>query len=148
MNKHGGRRKGAGRKKGIGITYEIQKHCERFIEELLRNEAIRLRATKQLSLCLEDNAEHCCYVIQGSERDNTYKIGYTSNWDSRKRQYVTHLPSHRVLFLYKGSDAFEVEGDLHAMFSNFNTSGEWFELPPERVVDLCVELTTRQYGRT
>ena len=48
---NGGARKGAGRKKGIGLTSEILgKHCYNFMVELLKDDAIKTKAIKQLSL--------------------------------------------------------------------------------------------------
>ena len=41
MGKHGGARKGAGRKAGVGLSFDIKTHCELFIIELLKNEAIK-----------------------------------------------------------------------------------------------------------
>ena len=45
---NGGHPTKGGRKKGIGLSFTIQKHCQRFIIELLQDEKIKTRAIQQL----------------------------------------------------------------------------------------------------
>ena len=125
MGTHGGARKGAGRKKGIGITFEIQNHCYKFITELLRDDAIKLKATKQLALTFEEEKEDYLYIIRSNEK---YKIGYSSNWKKRSKSYKTHLPEYKLIYLLKSVNSFDLENDLHLMFENKRVQGEWFSL--------------------
>jgi hypothetical protein len=83
-----GGHKNCGRKKGVGITFEIQKHCFNFMQELLKDDAIRLKATKELSEIDEAIKRDYLYIIENA---GLYKIGYTSDLKKRLQQYRTHL---------------------------------------------------------
>ena len=132
--KHGGARKNAGRKKGIGVVADIKRHCELFIVEILKDDAIRNRALKDIQKSLfEDESESYVYVI---ETNGLYKIGYASDWQKRAKQYGVHNPDFRLIFLYKGFDAFEVESYLHKKYHQKNQQGEWFSLSSEDL--LCI----------
>ncbi len=63
-NNWGGAREGSGRKKGIGLSFTIQKHCQSFIEEILKDEAIKRKAIKQLETNYK-KVEHYIYIIKG-----------------------------------------------------------------------------------
>lgn len=126
MAKRGGARAGAGRKKGIGITYDIQKHCHNFILEILKDEAIKQKALKQLSLSLfDDNKKEYLYIIKNN---GIYKIGYSSNFKRRYKNYLTHLGVFELVYLIQEKNAFELESNLHKMFENKKVRGEWFKL--------------------
>ena len=127
----GGARKGAGRKRGIGMANDIKKHCQAFIEEILKDEAIRAKATKQLSLSLEQNEDDYLYIIKV---DDSYKIGYSSNWAKRLKNYRTHSPTFDITYLIKHEEAFELETELHNMFRDKRISGEWFDLNEKDIV--------------
>lgn len=128
MNKRGGARKGAGRKKGIGITYDIQKHCQNFIEEILKDDAIRFKSIKQLSLKYDDVSEDYFYII---ENNGLYKLGYSSNWEKRYKNYKTHLGAVNLVYLTKQLNCFEIENNIHKMFEGSRDVGEWFDLTDE-----------------
>ena len=64
-----------GRKKGIGIANDIKKHCEAFINTLLLDDAIKLKATKQLSFNITETKDYL-YIIKNESK---YKIGFTSD---------------------------------------------------------------------
>lgn len=122
---NGGARLNAGRKKGIGISFEIQKYCYDMIESMLKNDAIRLKATKQLSLLQSDLQEDYLYII---ENNGLYKIGYSSNWDKRFKNYQTHLGQVNIVYVTKQPNCFELERHLHNLFSDKRLNGEWFDL--------------------
>ena len=130
-NNRGGARKGAGRKKGVGITYDIQKYCNNMINEMLKDDAIRLKATKQLSMTFDDEKEDYLYIIKS---DKTYKIGYSTNWKKREKSYKTHIPTYELIYLLKSYCSFELESDLHLMFEYKREHGEWFNLSNEDVL--------------
>jgi len=122
---HGGARVGSGRKKGIGICDDIRKHCDNFINELLKDEAIRYKAVKQLSLNIKEEEFDYLYII---ENNGLYKIGYSSNWRKRYKAYQTHLGFVNISYLTKQINSFKLEGELHQMFSDKRVTGEWFKL--------------------
>lgn len=137
---NGGARKGAGRKKGIGITRTIQKHCETLIREILQDDAVRLKATEQLSLAIGDNTQNCLYLIRS---EGKYKIGFSSNIKRRLKAYDTHLSKLNLVFCHYCSDAFELEQELHIMFDKKREKGEWFALADSDVVRLVEYCTNR-----
>ena len=120
-----GGHKNAGRKKGVGITFEIQKHCFNFMQELLKDDAIRLKATKELAEIEEVLKQDYLYII---ENNGLYKIGYTSDWKKRLQQYKTHLGLVNVIYLTKQIDCFYLESELHILFKDKRDIGEWFSL--------------------
>ena len=123
--KFNGGHKNAGRKKGVGITFEIQKHCFNFMQELLKDDAIRLKATKELSEIELSNKESYLYIIKNN---GFYKIGYTSDWKKRFQNYRTHLGDVNLIYLTKQLDAFDLETELHILFKDKRDVGEWFNL--------------------
>jgi hypothetical protein len=136
---NGGGRKGAGRKKGIGLSFEIQKYCSYFIEDILKNDAIRLKATRQLSLKYDIEEEDYFYIIKNN---GLYKLGYSSNWVKRYKQYKTHLGNVNLIFLTKQLDCFSIESSIHKMFNDSRINGEWFELTDDDlfcIINYCSE---------
>ena len=130
-NNHGGARKGAGRKKGIGISNDIKRYCDEMITKMLKDESIRLKATKQLSMTFEDEKNDYLYIIQSWK---SYKIGFSTNWKKREKSYKTHLPSYKLIYLVKSFSCFELENDLHKMFEHKINQGEWFNLSSEELL--------------
>lgn len=132
---HGGARRNAGRKRGIGLTYDIQKHCQKFITELLKNEAIKLIATQQLSQIVKKEKKdlHFIYLI---ESGGLIKIGYTTNFDKRIKSYETHTTNLKILCVSKREDAFEIEKKLHNKYKENRIKGEWFNLAINELYDI------------
>lgn len=123
---NGGARKNAGRKKGIGISFTIKKHCEDFIFKLLEDEAIKLKVIKDVQKSLfEKDKEDYLYIMKNNE---TYKIGYSSNFNKRLKNYKVHLGNVEIIYIHKGFNCFELESELHNTFKNKKIRGEWFEL--------------------
>lgn len=141
-NNWGGARQGSGRKKGIGLAFTIQKHCQRFIEEMLKDEAIKKKAIEQLEINHKE-AEHYIYIIKGKEY---YKIGYTTNYKKRIKQYKTHNPNVNTICLVKTPKAFELEGYYHDLYKDKNVDGEWFNLTEEEVISTMQKLYKESYG--
>ena len=129
---NGGARKGAGRKKGIGLSYDIQKHCNNFIIELLKDETIKAKALKQMSLMFEEDEEDYLYIIRNGLY---YKIGYSSNWSKRYKNYKTHSGVVDLVYLSKQQDSFSLEAYLHNLFKDKRVNGEWFDLSNEDVLN-------------
>lgn len=132
---HGGARQNAGRKRGIGLTYDIQKHCQKFITELLENEAIKHIATQQLSQIVkkEKKDSHFIYLI---ESGGLIKIGYTTNFDKRIKSYETHTTNLKILCVSEREDAFEIEKKLHNKYKENRIKGEWFNLVINELYDI------------
>lgn len=124
---HGGARLGAGRKKGIGLTYDIQKHCQKFITELLEDEAIKIAATEQLSQIVVKAKKEKRYIYL-IESNDLIKIGYTTDFKKRIKNYRTHNKNINILLVHETKDAFEIESELHNKFKDLNVGGEWFDL--------------------
>lgn len=141
---HGGARKNSGRKRGIGLTYDIQKHCQKFISELLEDEAIKLVATQQLSQIIkkEKKEVNTVYLI---ESNGLVKIGFSSDFDKRLKSYKTHNINLNILCVVEFKDAFEIETKLHKKYKDFQVKGEWFDLPFDV---LCEILNYLNNGRT
>ena len=140
FNNHGGARKGAGRKKGTGLTSEIQKHCYNFMVELLKDEAIKNKAIKQLSFFEEPEIEEdYLYIIRNN---NLCKIGYSSNWKKRYKAYKTHLGFVDIIYLTKTKNSFYLEDKLHEMFKEKRVTGEWFSLSNEDLLK-CVSFCSQ-----
>lgn len=136
----GGARKGSGRKKGVGISFDIQRHVAAMVEEMLMDDAIRLKATKQLAMTLEEDLEHCVYIVFA---DGKYKIGYSTDWGKRKKSYSTHLPDPVLICCHKTPDAFEIEEYLHNYFRDDRVNGEWFDLDSDQVLEAMVFIYER-----
>lgn len=141
---NGGARKGAGRKKGIGISYDIQKHCQKFIEELLKNEAIKSKAIDQLQLkLLDENEDDSLYIIKSGD---LYKIGYSSSFSKRIKNYKVHNPDLKILLVIKTSDAFDLEQTLHTKYKDKRIKGEWFNLDVDDITEITSILYNVIYG--
>ena len=125
MKKRGGARKGAGRKKDIGLANDIKTHCEKLIKTLLLDEAIKNKAIKQVALSLEIDKQDYLYII---ENNGLYKIGYTSNFKKRILGYKVHLGVVNVAYLTKQFNCLKLEKDLHELFNSKLITGEWFKL--------------------
>lgn len=132
-SKRGGARKGAGRKKGIGMAYDIQKACESFIVELLKDDAIKNKALKQVEqkISNETEEESYLYIIKDGSR---YKIGHSYNYRNRMGNFGTYLPNFETVYLCKHEKAFEMEERLHKEFETFKIEGEWFELNSDHLL--------------
>jgi len=142
---NGGHPTRGGRKKGIGLSFTIQKHCQRFIQELLQDEKIKTRAIQQVIEFeeYEDNKDHCVYVIESAGK---IKIGYSSNIKKRIKNYKTHTPDLNILCVIKHKDAFELESNYHLMFKDKRINGEWFDLTQTEINSLLTQLNLECYG--
>jgi len=133
----GGARLNAGRKRGIGLTYDIRRYCEKFISEMLNDDAIKLIATQQLANVIikekEIRYEDCVYLI---ESGGLIKIGYSSNFKSRIKSYKTHNSNLNILGVFQTEKAFNIESRLHKKYKDFRVNGEWFDLPKDVLCEL------------
>ena len=135
-SKRGGARRNAGRKKGIGLSYDIERHCRNFIIEMLKDDAFKKKAISQVSLMFEEEIkekEDFLYII---ENNGIYKIGYSSNWKERKKQYKLHLGNVNIIYLLKSFNCFDLENIIHDKYKLKRVSGEWFSLSKQDIIDI------------
>ena len=133
---HGGARKNAGRKKGVGMTYDIQKHCYNFMKEMLLDDAIKLKATKELSNTLEKESklEDYFYIIKS---DGFYKLGYSSDFKNRYKNYKTHMPNVNLIYLTKQENCFDIESIVHEKYKKHRlNNSEWFNISKKDVLSI------------
>jgi hypothetical protein len=139
---NGGARKGAGRKKGIGVTNLIQKYCYEFITDILKEDLIKNKALKEIQTQLDFNEKKdFIYIIKNN---NKYKIGYTSNFDRRLKNYKTHLGNVDLILLYESFNAFEIEEEIHLTKNkNKDVSSEWYELTETELIQMIKHITIK-----
>ena len=128
----GGARKGAGRKKGIGLSYTIKKECSILIENLLKDELFKSKAIQQL-LDLKENSEteDYFYILKS---ENKYKFGYSSNFNKRIKVYKTHNIDIKVILVLKANNCFELESNMIIMYDkNRIDNTEWFNFNNEEL---------------
>lgn len=131
--KFNGGHRNAGRKKGIGISNDIKRYCESFMVEMLKNDAIRLKATKQISLSLEDETPDFFYIIKNEEN---YKLGFTSDIKKRMANYKSHLGVVNLIYVYEGFDSNDIETYLHKKYISKRVIGEYFNLSKQDIIDI------------
>ena len=132
--KNNGGSRNAGRKKGIGIASDIKKHCEFFISEILKDDAIKLKATKQLSLILEIEKELDCFYIIRNE--GNYKLGFSSNIKQRYNNYKSHLGFVDLIYIHESNDANIIETYFHNKYKDKRIVGEYFNLTENDILDI------------
>ena len=140
----GGARKGAGRKKGIGVTNLIQKYCYDFIIDILQEDLIKNKAIKEIQTQLDfKDSKDFIYIIKNNGK---YKIGYTSNFEKRIKNYKTHLGNVDLILLYESYKAFEIEEDIHLTKNkNKENPSEWYELNDIELINIIQHITKKVY---
>ena len=83
------------------------------------------------------------YIIKGKEY---YKIGYTTNYKKRIKQYKTHNPNVNTICLVKTPKAFKLESYYHDLYKDKNVHGEWFNLTEQEVISTMQKLYKESYG--
>jgi hypothetical protein len=143
MAGNGGARLGAGRKKGIGVTSSIEKHVYKFVVELLQDDLVRAKAVKQLALSFDSEQEQYLYIIKNG---NLYKVGYSSNFKNRIKNYKAHLGKVDVILLYKTDKAFEIEAEFHQnQLDALGVNSEWYEFSESQLENAIRYLTQKVY---
>ena len=143
MGTNGGARLGAGRKKGIGVTSSIEKYVYKFVVELLQDDLVKAKAVKQLALSFDNEQEQYLYIIKNI---NLYKVGYSSNFKNRIKNYKAHLGKVDVILLYKTNKAFEIEAEFHQMqFDAIGVNSEWYEFSKPQLENAIRYLTQKVY---
>ena len=130
--KNNGVNRNAGRKKGIGIANDIKKHCEAFINTLLLDDAIKLKATKQISFNITETKDYL-YIIKNESK---YKIGFTSDIKKRYNNYKSHLGSVNLIYVYESFESNKLELFLHEKYKKQRVIGEYFNLSDKDLLDI------------
>ncbi|TSC85782.1 MAG: DNA segregation ATPase FtsK/SpoIIIE, S-DNA-T family [Microgenomates group bacterium Gr01-1014_7] len=81
------------------------------------------------------------YIFKG--RKGFYKIGISDNVHSRLASIRTSNPDQvDIIIARKIQNAFALEQELHRKYSHkiSRTSGEWFMLSSEDIIDICIEV--------
>jgi predicted GIY-YIG superfamily endonuclease len=139
----GGARPNAGRKLGIGVTASIEKHVYKFVVELLQDDLVRAKAVKQLALSFDSEQEQYLYIIKNG---NLYKVGYSSNFKNRIKNYKAHLGKVDVILLYKTEKAFEIEAEFHQnKLDAIGVNSEWYEFSESQLENAIRYLTQKVY---
>ena len=142
---NGGSRKGAGRKKGTGVSNRIKRAVDDFMNDLLQDEeimGIAINDLKQLSLGLG-----WIYIIKDKDTGRV-KIGVTQRKSPKRRlsQYNAHNMDIDVLFIDKVDYCYEIESLLHDLFSRFRvTGGDWFELNDKQILTAINEICKHKH---
>ena len=141
---HGGARKNAGRKIGVGLSYTIQKECSVLIERLLQDELFKSTAIQQVLKLNEEQKEDYFYILKSN---GSYKFGYSSNFKSRIKMYRTHNIDVKVILLLKSKGCFELESDMLLRYDdNRIGSTEWFNFDDEEIFNVLNQINTINYG--
>jgi hypothetical protein len=139
----GGARQGSGRKKGIGVTTIIEKYVYKFVTELLNEEVIRRKAIDQIEISFKEKKEYI-YIIKNND---LYKIGYTSNFEKRLKNYKTHLGFVDIVLLYETNNAFKIESDLHQFYYNHSLKNkEWYKFSDLELINVIKNITKKVYN--
>lgn len=141
-----GGNKNAGRKKGIGLTFTIQRHCFNFIQELLKDELFKEKAIEQLVLFNKDESDKE-YFIYVMESGGKVKIGFTSDISKRISNYKTHTPDLKILCVANHKDADVLENLYHIKYNDKRINGEWFDLEQNEINELLNDINLKCYGR-
>lgn len=141
---HGGARKGAGRKQGIGLSHIIKKECATLIENLLQDELFKNKAIQQLlNIDKEKEEEDYFYILKSGDK---YKFGYSSNFNKRLKVYKTHNVNIKVLTILKSKNCFELESDMISIYKENRIGGtEWFSFSNEELFCVLDYVNTNCY---
>lgn len=78
------------------------------------------------------------YLVKGLYETPTYKIGYSKTPKKRIRKFDVVLPFPiETTHLIKTDHMKAVEAYLHDKYKDRRSNGEWFELTPDDVAEIC-----------
>jgi hypothetical protein len=86
------------------------------------------------------------YIIKQSE---FYKIGRTCNLEMRRAALQCSTPTKIDLIAYVETDELcALEKILHKKYKKYNSSGEWFLLPQDVLIEITEEYNFKVYEKT
>lgn len=106
-------------------------YCQRHKDRKSRNAPRRISAAKSLTNV------GSVYLLKaiGTPR---YKIGKTTRLDRRRIDLARQSPYPlELIALIRSNNIHSTEAELLARFCPFRVHGEWFELPPSAVAEIC-----------
>lgn len=71
------------------------------------------------------------YLIKSG---NYIKIGYTSNWEQRKKNYITHNPEFKILNFREGTKSDEYY--LHKLFQKYLINDSEWMIYKEEIINV------------
>lgn len=99
-------------------------------------EKIRLEKIEQWLSCKQ--VPGYIYLVKGLYETPTYKIGYSKTPKKRIRKFDVVLPFPiETTHLIKTDHMKAVEAYLHDKYKDRRSNGEWFELTPDDVAEIC-----------
>ena len=140
----GGRRRNSGRKAGqvTQLDKKIQKYCNAFIMELLRDDAIK-QMTIESIIENEIKLDPCVYIIK-NKITQEYKIGYTANWKARFSSYKTHGVNFVPVVQVFTKKARDLEASVHNLINKDRVKREWYKLKDETIIQVLTYLTNNK----
>ena len=131
-----------GRPRKLPITSIIEKHCEKFIIELLDNETIKNECLKQKEKRQDAvNDKSFLYIIKSN---GFYKIGITSNLKNRFRSYSSHTGyTSELRFSKIINNANDLEKELINKYSDFCTQGDWFSFTDSKLLEVISYISNK-----
>lgn len=143
---NGGSRKGAGRKKGSGLSGKIKSYVDDFMLELLKDNDIKNqinRDLKQMSF-----TSGYIYIIKDVDTGNT-KIGVTQkpNPKSRLSQYSSHKINYELIFIDEVEYCFDIENEIHILNENKRIKGDWFDMNKIDVLNSIKIINKHKYKK-
>ena len=144
----------AGRKKGVGLSFDIQKECQNMIEQLMKNDKFKAKAEKQLLEIelreIENRSKECFYVL---ESEGVIKFGCTTDFSKRIKNYYTHNPNIKVIGVFiglnkDGLSSSEFEAEIIERYIEHRVGGsEWFCIPRKELIVMLDYLNNCYYGK-
>tara|TARA_R110000782_G_scaffold13486_1_gene39735 strand:+ start:1175 stop:1624 length:450 start_codon:yes stop_codon:yes gene_type:complete len=131
-----------GRPRKLPITAIIEKHCEKFIIDLLNNEAIK-------SECLNQRnkregiikGKSFLYIIKSN---GFYKIGITSNIKNRFKVYSSHSAyTSELMFSKIITNANDLEKELINKYSSYCCKGDWFDFSESILLEIIAYISSK-----
>lgn len=86
------------------------------------------------------------YIIEGTHNGVTrHKIGKANNLRDRVKTFNVKLPFDiKVVASFYVRNAFDLESELHERMRDVRIAGEWFNLPPDLLHNLCLRGMARE----
>ena len=120
-------------KEAIGFFYKRFRDSLVFrLYQLSMAEVVLCRMTNKRQM--KTNANHCTYIFH-DEANKIYKIGMTTDLDTRTSQLKTANPNIILVLKINGN----LEKKLHGKYDKKRVDREWFYLTKEDINDIYVE---------
>tara|TARA_R110000851_G_scaffold86059_1_gene186940 strand:+ start:153 stop:602 length:450 start_codon:yes stop_codon:yes gene_type:complete len=131
-----------GRPRKLPITSIIEKHCEKFIIELLDNESIKNECLNQRNKRKGIiKGDSFLYIIKSND---FYKIGITSNIKNRFKVYSSHSAyTCELIFSKLITNSNDLEKELINKYSVYCTKGDWFDFNDYILLEIIAYISSK-----